>query len=754
MDDRLDSPLGLMLIASYLRKLNPHIEIAINDLSGIPERDWEIKEANIYGITVYAPSFFVSKQIISECRKINPGAKIVVGGAHPTALPGQFDDLADYVVIGEGEEALCKIVSGYDKKIVKEKTLFDAFPAYDLVDLDTYHRTIAGKPSIPYITTRGCPYICAYCGLHYIHNLSGMRSLPLNTVIEDLHVLKETGIEAINFQDDIFTLKKERLFEILSTIKKLGLVFRCYSDDTEVYTKRGWLLFKDVKNEDLILSVDPETRNLEWSNIRRKIKIPYKGEMLYFSNKKHSFDLLVTPDHPFFVYERIKKDGKRILRPFFKDSYLFLNTDSSFYLSSEWEGKSNITVVNLNIPIELFAEFMGYYLSEGCVTRCNGKDRISISQFNPTNLDKMYSCCKKLDIKSRKYKSGIVIQGNDNLIEYLRKFGKSYQKYIPDEIKESSKEIIEIFLDAYILGDGSVRYRRGHVEKRISTSSMQMASDLGELIIKSGKSVSYEKSIPKEKIGHIIYKNGSKANIHRNYDNFRISINTSRYRFFSKMKIKRIFYDGYVYDLEIEKNHTLLIRRNGRVSWQRNCMGRAGLDTEEVYERLADSGCAQISWGIESGSQYLLDRMNKKVLVQDNLDVIRWAKKYGINSRAFFIFGFPGETRETIQQTKDFIDKADPDQFFVSNFCPYPGTPIWRDPKKFGITKISSDFSQFYQVGKDGTGGVTIETEWIKMDEFRELELEFREWIRRREMRGMLQDYEEKLYSNKNKEKK
>ena len=142
----------------------------------------------------------------------------------------------------------------------------------------------------------------------------------------------------------------------------------------------------------------------------------------------------------------------------------------------------------------------------------------------------------------------------------------------------------------------------------------------------------------------------------------------------------------------------------------------------------------------------MLNRMNKKVLVQDNFDVIQWAKKYGINSRAFFIFGFPGETRDTIQETKDFIDKADPDQFFVSSFIPYPGTPTWRNPRKFGITKISSDFSQFYQVGKDGTGGVTIDTEWLNMEQFRELELEFREWIRHRDMRGLLQDYEEKLY--------
>jgi anaerobic magnesium-protoporphyrin IX monomethyl ester cyclase len=399
-----DAPLGLLIIASHIQKLTD-AEIRVNDLSGnFDPTKWDIEFADVYGLTVYAPSFLVSKKIISRCRYINPDAKIVVGGAHPTALPGQFDDLADHVVVGEGEEALYKIISGCEEKQVREENNSIVFPAYDLVDLDSYHRTIAGKPSIPYITTRGCPFSCAFCGLSYIHKISGMRFTPLEVVKEDLLVLKETGIEAINFQDDIFTLNKERLFAILSTIKELGFAFRC--------------------------------------------------------------------------------------------------------------------------------------------------------------------------------------------------------------------------------------------------------------------------------------------------------------------------------------------------------MGRAGLDDEEVYERLADAGCAQISWGIESGSQYILNRMNKKVQVQDNFDVIQWAKKYGINSRAFFIFGFPGETRETIQETKDFIDKADPDQFFVSNFIPYPGTPVWRNPKEFGITKISSDFSQYYQVGKDGTGGVAIETEWLNMEKFRELELEFRKWTKKRNpiMRGMLQDYEEKLY--------
>jgi radical SAM superfamily enzyme YgiQ (UPF0313 family) len=176
------------------------------------------------------------------------------------------------------------------------------------------------------------------------------------------------------------------------------------------------------------------------------------------------------------------------------------------------------------------------------------------------------------------------------------------------------------------------------------------------------------------------------------------------------------------------------------------CMGRAGMDTEETYKILAEAGCDQVSWGIESGSQYILDRMNKKVTVQDNKNVIQWAKKYGITSRAFFIIGYPGETKETLEETKRFIIDADPDQYFASNFVPYPGTKCGDYPLGFGIKNVTKDLNQFYQVSKYGTGGMTIDTEWLTKEQFRELEIEFRTWLNKREFRGNKQDYEVKLH--------
>jgi len=205
--------------------------------------------------------------------------------------------------------------------------------------------------------------------------------------------------------------------------------------------------------------------------------------------------------------------------------------------------------------------------------------------------------------------------------------------------------------------------------------------------------------------------------------------------------IERLNFQDDIFTMNRQRLFTILgsVKKLG---FRFRCMGRAGYDTEETYKALAEAGCGQIAWGIESGSQYMLDRMRKQVKVEDNYNVIRWAKKYGIVSRAFFMIGFPGETRETLEETKRFIERADPDQFFVSNFVPYPGTEVADNASKYGITKMSTDYREYFQVSKDGTGGCTIDTKWLSREQFRELELEFRDWIKARGMRGAKQHYE------------
>ncbi len=175
------------------------------------------------------------------------------------------------------------------------------------------------------------------------------------------------------------------------------------------------------------------------------------------------------------------------------------------------------------------------------------------------------------------------------------------------------------------------------------------------------------------------------------------------------------------------------------------CQGRVGLDTQDDYYRLKEAGCETIAWGIESGSQRILDRMNKACTVEQNYEVIEWSKNAEIMDRSFFILGFPGENLETVAETKAFIEEADPSQYFVSNFQPYPGTEVWIKPEKFGVTHIDKDFSNFLQIDESGYGRYNIETEWMTRDEFFAVEKDFREWMNHRHRKGPLLEYEKKL---------
>lgn len=176
------------------------------------------------------------------------------------------------------------------------------------------------------------------------------------------------------------------------------------------------------------------------------------------------------------------------------------------------------------------------------------------------------------------------------------------------------------------------------------------------------------------------------------------------------------------------------------------CLGRAGLDTYEDYRLMKEAGCQAVAWGIESGSQKMLDLMNKQVTVRQNHQVIEWAKKAGILDRIFLIVGFPGETRKTLEETKRFVIDSDPSQYLASTFQPYPGIPVTKDPKRFGITKIYMDFSKYIQVNGQGLGGhINIDTvDWTR-EEFKKIQNDFREWLLERKLRGPLQGYENKL---------
>lgn len=151
------------------------------------------------------------------------------------------------------------------------------------------------------------------------------------------------------------------------------------------------------------------------------------------------------------------------------------------------------------------------------------------------------------------------------------------------------------------------------------------------------------------------------------------------------------------------------------------CNSRVDLSAVEDFESLYRGGCREIAFGIESGSQSILDRINKRNTVERNKLAITNAKKAGIVAKAYFVVGLPGETPATILETRRFIEEVRPDKVSIYTFVPYPGTPVWNDPESFGITITDSDFDHYYIIDRDGYGGITHELSTMSRRAFVEL---------------------------------
>lgn len=160
-----------------------------------------------------------------------------------------------------------------------------------------------------------------------------------------------------------------------------------------------------------------------------------------------------------------------------------------------------------------------------------------------------------------------------------------------------------------------------------------------------------------------------------------------------------IFDDTFTLDKQRVKDFCRLIRQIPDIDW--HCLGRTDLADASLYETMQEAGCKGICYGIESGSDLILNRMNKGTDKQTNLRAIQIAKEAGLKVRAQIIVGFPGETWHTVLETGRFIEEAPADVWGLHYFVPYPGSDVWENPEKYGV-EFSRDFSKYHTIGRPG----------------------------------------------------
>ncbi|MGM0579955.1 MAG: B12-binding domain-containing radical SAM protein [Bacteroidota bacterium] len=139
----------------------------------------------------------------------------------------------------------------------------------------------------------------------------------------------------------------------------------------------------------------------------------------------------------------------------------------------------------------------------------------------------------------------------------------------------------------------------------------------------------------------------------------------------------------------------LLIAQKTEVKWI--CYARADdLADESVVELMKKAGVAQVQIGLESGNQYMLDQMNKRCTVEQNLQAIKNCRKHGVTTLVSLIVGYPGETEETLKDTLEFMREARPDFHFLATFSVrIEDVPMFKEHnrKRFGLEKMDNPYS-------------------------------------------------------------
>jgi anaerobic magnesium-protoporphyrin IX monomethyl ester cyclase len=130
-----------------------------------------------------------------------------------------------------------------------------------------------------------------------------------------------------------------------------------------------------------------------------------------------------------------------------------------------------------------------------------------------------------------------------------------------------------------------------------------------------------------------------------------------------------------------------IIEKDLKITWF--AISRVNYVNEEMLYWMRKAGCIQISYGVESGSEKIRNILNKNIKTDDIRRAFTLTTMYGILARAYFIYGSPGESWETIQETIDLICEIKPLSIIFYILDIFPGTALYEDFKR--RTKLNDD---------------------------------------------------------------
>jgi anaerobic magnesium-protoporphyrin IX monomethyl ester cyclase len=252
--------LGLAYIAAVLERGGHQVKMIDAAVLNLTDdqvlRETKQFQPDLIGITTLTPRYRIAHSLARKLKK-EFNSQILIGGSHVTALPNETmkNDCFDFAVLGEGETTTLELVNalGKDEDISEVKGIayrrgkqvvkteprpliedLDTipFPARDLLPpLSKYRPSPASSKRLPQatmMTSRGCPYHCAFCDRAVFGNRA--RTRTARNVVDEMDLLiTKYGAREIRFWDDIFNINQQRVMDICNELllRKLEVPWTC-----------------------------------------------------------------------------------------------------------------------------------------------------------------------------------------------------------------------------------------------------------------------------------------------------------------------------------------------------------------------------------------------------------------------------------------------------------------------------------------------------------------------------------------------
>jgi len=440
----------------------------------------------------------------------------------------------------------------------------------------------------------------------------------------------------------------------------------CFCEGNQILTRDGWKNFKDISDNEYVYTLNRDLNNIELKRINKKVSEHYSGIM--YKIKGRNIDTAVTPGHKFWIIDRYGEGSFVSIEEIYNNRTKYSKSyipklgnwsapeeksvfvlkgieEFSKHCSKEFINKNSL---DLKINFEVWSSFFGLYLAEGsCVDRNKSNSYlVKITQKNEENKIKIRNLLSRfpssIEWKEVEFGDGKVdfVVHDARLHAYLSILGKSYEKYIPFDMKQLSPPYLQNILDWFILGDGRIRNFCGYQAVEVFSVSKRLIEDLNEILLKSGGSGNvYIRKPYDRKIEGRLIKEENQRNL------YFLHFSTTRGIYLNKdfLKIEPFNYDGQIYCVSVP-NETFYVMDNGnKTFWSGNS---SVVELKEVSHKIADI------WWEGNDVKGIVEIHPSFPRGIDALGLIEGGLKVGISSRGV------GETVRNESSDCDVVDES------------------------------------------------------------------------------------------------